>query len=574
MNQEQIQQATRDEALVPTADRGSYVNTIKDDGVLGRLNFVSKGKDHQVYGLAIPNTMLTDEIKKSDTYQTFLALSTGLIPPNKSRGKGSKGKKATITPKKKGSIIVDDNIIPEPDPTSVEESNESDGEPAKRTTGRRRPTEEEQLADDQRKQSKPTGKLTEYNSSPQAQVKELVLHQSAQSDDEDRSIDIKETDDEETESNNDDQVMDDAEKPDKEKDADKVLPRNDQAEDDQVRALTNVTHKEKSKFLLSTSSQSMSSNYGNQFLNTSSDISLIGTIQEDADTEINSLLDVQIQQEIPTAVSAPLLDVLVLEDLERIFNAWTKVDHSEAIKASVQANLINAVKNQLPKVVKYIVEPRMESTVQNVLQKDKVDLEQHESQKDASEIHKIKLEHVSKQKWPKHSTTPLDKTTKIEYKQKDILFKMMMASKSSEKHPTHKALYEALIQSLIKETVAKPSEEVTIDAEEKIINNDVVNDADHHKMMQYQRQKMLQINIGLNNLQGLLLPIQNGTRIELLMINQNKHDLVSTEKDPLTFDELMATPIDFSMFAMNRLKLAKITKANLVGLVYKLLKGT
>ncbi|GKD77213.1 hypothetical protein Tco_1339834, partial [Tanacetum coccineum] len=49
---------------------------------------------------------------------------------------------------------------------------------------------------------------------------------------------------------------------------------------------------------------------------------------------------------------------------------------------------------------------------------------------------------------------------------------------------------------------------------------------------------------------------------------------VSAKKDPLTFHELMATPIDFSKFAKNRLKLDKITKADLVGLVYELLKGT
>ncbi|GJW72957.1 hypothetical protein Tco_0132327 [Tanacetum coccineum] len=52
------------------------------------------------------------------------------------------------------------------------------------------------------------------------------------------------------------------------------------------------------------------------------------------------------------------------------------------------------------------------------------------------------------------------------------------------------------------------------------------------------------------------------------------NDLVNVEKDSLTFDELMATPIDFSKFAMNCLKLDKITKADLVRPVYKLLKGT
>ncbi|GKC05061.1 hypothetical protein Tco_0996671 [Tanacetum coccineum] len=52
------------------------------------------------------------------------------------------------------------------------------------------------------------------------------------------------------------------------------------------------------------------------------------------------------------------------------------------------------------------------------------------------------------------------------------------------------------------------------------------------------------------------------------------NDLVSAQKDPLTFDELMATPIDFSKFVKNRLKLDKITKEVLVGPVYNLLKGT
>nr|GEW97268.1 hypothetical protein [Tanacetum cinerariifolium] len=42
-------------------------------------------------------------------------------------------------------------------------------------------------------------------------------------------------------------------------------------------------------------------------------------------------------------------------------------------------------------------------------------------------------------------------------------------------------------------------------------------------------------------------------------------DLVSDQKDPRTFDKLMATHIGFSKFAKNHLKLDKITKAYLVG---------
>ncbi|GKB07728.1 hypothetical protein Tco_0836012 [Tanacetum coccineum] len=52
------------------------------------------------------------------------------------------------------------------------------------------------------------------------------------------------------------------------------------------------------------------------------------------------------------------------------------------------------------------------------------------------------------------------------------------------------------------------------------------------------------------------------------------NNMVSAAKDPLTFDELMATPIDFSKYSMNRLKIDNLTQAHLVGPVYELLKGT
>ncbi|GJV15540.1 hypothetical protein Tco_1360863 [Tanacetum coccineum] len=50
--------------------------------------------------------------------------------------------------------------------------------------------------------------------------------------------------------------------------------------------------------------------------------------------------------------------------------------------------------------------------------------------------------------------------------------------------------------------------------------------------------------------------------------------MVSAAKDPLTSDKLMATSIDFSKYAMNRLKIDNLTQAHLVGPVYELFKGT
>ncbi|GKB40682.1 hypothetical protein Tco_0885624 [Tanacetum coccineum] len=51
-------------------------------------------------------------------------------------------------------------------------------------------------------------------------------------------------------------------------------------------------------------------------------------------------------------------------------------------------------------------------------------------------------------------------------------------------------------------------------------------------------------------------------------------ELVNTEKGPLTFDDLMGSTVDFTKFAKNRLKKDKITKADLKGPAFKLLKGT
>ncbi|GJR56338.1 hypothetical protein Tco_1406859 [Tanacetum coccineum] len=84
-----------------------------------------------------------------------------------------------------------------------------------------------------------------------------------------------------------------AEKAEKEK-ANEEFKGDDQAadaqpKDDQVRNLDSVTYKDKSELLQSTSNHSLSSNFSNQFLNNSPNASLISTIPENAEVEINSL---------------------------------------------------------------------------------------------------------------------------------------------------------------------------------------------------------------------------------------------------------------------------------------------
>ncbi|GJU99065.1 hypothetical protein Tco_1328336 [Tanacetum coccineum] len=83
--------------------------------------FYRENVDYHEYGLEIPDVMLNDTIKRSKSYQMFIKYSTSQIPPKKSRGKGSQGKKT-----------VNDSH------ETVDVSEESEPEPIKKKTVSRR----------------------------------------------------------------------------------------------------------------------------------------------------------------------------------------------------------------------------------------------------------------------------------------------------------------------------------------------------------------------------------------------------------------------------------------------------
>nr|GEW86354.1 integrase, catalytic region, zinc finger, CCHC-type, peptidase aspartic, catalytic [Tanacetum cinerariifolium] len=69
------------------------------------------GEDYQEYGHPIPDVMLTDAIKRSKSYQMFIKYSTHQIPPKKSREKAKKKTTSRRVVKKKVTLSADDNII-------------------------------------------------------------------------------------------------------------------------------------------------------------------------------------------------------------------------------------------------------------------------------------------------------------------------------------------------------------------------------------------------------------------------------------------------------------------------------
>ncbi|GKE95646.1 hypothetical protein Tco_1580501 [Tanacetum coccineum] len=61
------------------------LHTARDDSLLGTLKYVSKTKEHQVYGALIPKEILNEDILNSTAYQTYYAYANGAKETKKAR---------------------------------------------------------------------------------------------------------------------------------------------------------------------------------------------------------------------------------------------------------------------------------------------------------------------------------------------------------------------------------------------------------------------------------------------------------------------------------------------------------
>ncbi|GKB35448.1 hypothetical protein Tco_0880390 [Tanacetum coccineum] len=193
----------------------------------------------------------------------------------------------------------------------------------------------------------------------------------------------------------------------------------------------------------------------------------------------------------------------------------------------------------------------------------------------------------------------LGSNARTEFDQKEIFFHMMRKNMSYEKHPTHQVLYDALMQSLIMDKdEMKKAKTVEPPTQKKRKHDDKDQDPPAGPDQRLKKSKdgepsKKPTSVGFSK--GTTQSQQKSTGksfkkparpptpdpewntrksaddgLEQSWLN----DLANAEKPPLTFDDLMSTPINFFDFAMNRLKISKFTKVDLVGPVYNLLKGT
>ncbi|GJW86292.1 hypothetical protein Tco_0161632 [Tanacetum coccineum] len=647
--------------LISKRQHSSY-HTVNNDDILDRLKFINKGEEYQVYGKPIPSTLVTNDIQKFEAYKTFISISTSLKKAtfaskkkkkkvsihDESRDEESEEQEERLVKKPRGVVIQDTPQVPKTKSTDPSLKQKLKGiellseaaqfeidtqkamKASKRTSkfqhqsggssegdGLRPKVPDEpsdksaysdegagtspEVLDESKDKSEARDNHEDWGSTDDEtflfnekdeKIKDILWkstndesedddEEDESDDDDDKSIDIEKTNDERIDTDVEDQDNEELK-------ADEEQKGDDQAGDEQL-VVPVQQHKK--------DAQSAS-------------------IHLQSFLEINSLLDIQIQQDVPniqqepfhavkvsaipettqippTTPLAPPLPSIKIPSTQKVLWSHTeelkkelseKKDYKDVIEESVQANVINEVKNFLPKFLL--------QAVNEALQKTPPSLELYDAL-----MWSMLLDGATTKEGDKPDTI-LKKRDHGDDQDKDPLAgsnqgkktkkRRANESKSSKKTSTIKESYKG--KSLArtsksgksvttKESVEEPVFEIALNDVEQTID-DKVGDAGqppHTDADETQADGAPRIPkkdwFKEAPRPETLDPDWNTVKtvddtLKQLWFNE----MVQAEKPPLMFNELMSTPINFSAFAINRLKLNKITRADLVGPVFNLLK--
>ncbi|GKE36943.1 hypothetical protein Tco_1460348, partial [Tanacetum coccineum] len=450
----------------------------------------------------------------------------------------------------------------------------------------------------------------------------------------------------------------------------------------------------------SSSRLSVSLGFSDQFLKTSSNTYLIGTVMDFTDAEISSLMDVNIQSEVPQIQSPIVLKVPVsviaepsvltpipetpsatnvttstpisistilqlrVANLEKDVSKLKNLDISAEAFATLETHVPTIIDNYLGTKVGNVFQKELQKQMADLIQKyslmqapesskiktPTIKLEQ-ESEKSRSEILKIKKEQAEKQQKPQFTIKSTDKEALKEFDLKSALYQHMHANKSFNINPANHRLYHALMKALIKdknamdrgvadtvkdhkrkhdgddddddegpstgpnqgkqtkrrrtkesESSKKPSstkekpkgttptkgfktdksasakEPVEEPIAEVVIDNagdDAVHDEDLPQAASQPRKD--KTPEWFKQPPRSPTPDSEWNKRQVVLDQPEQpwfNQMVFASKDPFTFNDLMATPIDFSKYVLNGLKIENLTQDILLGTAFNLLKGT
>nr|GEY19171.1 hypothetical protein [Tanacetum cinerariifolium] len=267
-------------------------------------------------------------------------------------------------------------------------------------------------------------------------------------DDDDKSINLENTDDEETDdefmhsdeyvNENEDEEMNVANVA-KTRKSDEEIP--DTAKEDAEKTKEVKDDNKKAECLPTSSSLSVSPGFGNQFLNLSYDKSIVGNLKDTADAEINSLLDIKIQFEVPliqfpSMLTVPVLVIPELSSLLPILETITTASPVISIITPVLQQQLTPIPTPLITTealtftIAFPETPTITTAAFNVVQSRVANLE-----KDVTELKQV------------------DHSVKV-----FTTVRSQVPTVSFDKHPTNQTLYHALIEALTADKEAMDKE--------------------------------------------------------------------------------------------------------------------
>nr|GEY87726.1 hypothetical protein [Tanacetum cinerariifolium]GEY87943.1 hypothetical protein [Tanacetum cinerariifolium] len=227
------------------------------------------------------------------------------------------------------------------------------------------------------------------------------------------------------------------------------------------------------------------------------------------------------------------------------------------------------------------------------------------------------MEQARKHQEPKYTIVTSDVDALWEFDQKLTLFKTMTKTKSFERNSKHKALYYALIESILEDKDAMDKGVADRLKKRKPDDADRYKDPPTEPEQGLKRKKTDKETEPSNKAKSTRtskgttksqpksfgksaeaketvfeagdtqnwfkklerppttdLEWNEGKSVENKLTQKWICNLAKAEKPSKTFIDLMSTPIDFSAFVINRLFISDLTQDILVGLAYELLKGT
>nr|GEU81768.1 hypothetical protein [Tanacetum cinerariifolium] len=204
------------------------------------------------------------------------------------------------------------------------------------------------------------------------------------------------------------------------------------------------------------------------------------------------------------------------------------------------------------------------------------------------------MKQAGKHQESKYTITSSNKTELKEFDQKRTLFKTVTKSKSFDRNPKHKALYHALAESILEDEDAMEKGVADKLKKRKPDDSDKDEDPSARPDQGLKRRKTSKDDeLSKKTDEPPMVkadpkdwfkkpkrpptpdPEWNTGKIVDDGPTQNWFsDLAKARKPSKMFNELMSTLIEFIAFVMNRLQISDLTKDDLVGLVYNLLKGT